>query len=132
MDQFQNFRKNHLLRNYVLFLLIVCIMCVHVQPCPTLCDCMTVACQAALSMEFSRQECWSVAISLLQEVFPTQGLNHGLLHCRQISLPSEPPEKPILCITLQLSKFKVWILALNMIDSQKGLRTWFINNVHTV
>ena len=29
--------------------------------------------------------------SLLQGVFPTQGLNPGLPHCRQI-LPSEPPE----------------------------------------
>ena len=31
---------------------------------------------------------------LLQGIFPTQGLNPGLLHCRQYSLPSEPPEKP--------------------------------------
>ena len=30
---------------------------------------------------------------LLQEIFPTQGLNPGLLHCRQMLLPSEPPGK---------------------------------------
>ena len=29
--------------------------------------------------------------SLLQEIFLTQGLNSGLLHGRQIFLPSEPP-----------------------------------------
>ena len=35
------------------------------------------------SMEFSRLECWS-SLSLLQGIFPTQGLNPGLLHCRRI------------------------------------------------
>ena len=41
-------------------------------------------CQAPLSMEFSRQEYWSGYHSLLQGIFLTQGLNLGLLHCRQI------------------------------------------------
>ena len=32
---------------------------------------------------------------LLQEIFPTQGSNPGLLHCRQIFFfPPEPPGKP--------------------------------------
>ena len=84
----------------------------------------TVACQAPLSMEFSRQEYWSElpcpplgdlfypgieprspavqadsflseppgkpkntgvgSLSFLGEIFPTQELNQGLLHCRQI------------------------------------------------
>ena len=43
----------------------------------------TVACQVPLSMEFSRPEYWS-DLSLLQRIFPTQGLNPGLLHCRRI------------------------------------------------
>ena len=30
---------------------------------------------------------------LLQQIFPTQGLNPGLPHCRQTLLPSEPPGK---------------------------------------
>ena len=30
---------------------------------------------------------------LLQGIFPTQGLNLGLPHCRQMLLPSEPPGK---------------------------------------
>ena len=33
-------------------------------------------------MEFSRPEYWG--IFLLQEIFPTQGSNPGLLHCRWI------------------------------------------------
>ena len=33
--------------------------CVHAQSCLTLCESMDVACQAPLSMEFSRQEYWS-------------------------------------------------------------------------
>ena len=31
--------------------------------------------------------------ALLQGIFPTRGLNPGLLHCRQIFLPSEPRGK---------------------------------------
>ena len=44
----------------------------------------TLACQDPLSMGFSRQEYWSGLAFLLQGIFLTQGLNPGLLHCRQI------------------------------------------------
>ena len=47
----------------------------------------TIAHQALLSMEFSRQEYWSEFHSLLQGISPTQGSNPSLLcllHCRQI------------------------------------------------
>ena len=47
----------------------------------------TVARQASLSMEFSRQEYWSGLPFLSQGIFPTQGSNLSLLrlrHCRQI------------------------------------------------
>ena len=40
----------------------------------------TVVRQAPLSVGFSRQESWSGSHSLLQEIFPTQGLNPRLLH----------------------------------------------------
>ena len=43
-----------------------------------------VACQTPLSMEFSRQDTGVGRHSLLPAIFPTQGLNLGLLHCRQI------------------------------------------------
>ena len=59
-------------------------VCVTVsQSCPTLfATPWTVDCQAPLSMEFSRQEVGSC--SLLLGIFPTQGLNPGLPHYRQI------------------------------------------------
>ena len=45
----------------------------------------TIARQAPLSMEFSRQEYWSgLPLPLRQRIFLTQGSNLGLLHCRQI------------------------------------------------
>ena len=34
------------------------------------------------------------SLSLFQGIFPTQGSNPGLLHCRRISLPAEPQGKP--------------------------------------
>ena len=36
------------------------------------------------SMGFSRQEYWSGCDFLLQEIFPSQGLNPDLPHCRQM------------------------------------------------
>ena len=44
----------------------------------------TVAHQAPLSMGFTRQEYWSGCHSLLQGIFPSQGSNPGLQHCRWI------------------------------------------------
>ena len=55
------------------------------QSCLTLCDAMDhIACPAPLSVEFSRQNTGVGSHSLLQGVFPSQGLNLGLLLCRQI------------------------------------------------
>ena len=44
----------------------------------------TVAYQVPLSMEFSTQEYWRGCHFLLQGIFPTQGSNPGLPHCRQM------------------------------------------------
>ena len=44
----------------------------------------TVAHQAPLSMEFSRQEYWNGLRFPSPGIFPTQGSNLGLPHCRQI------------------------------------------------
>ena len=49
------------------------------QSSPTLCDPVEIH-----SMEFSRPEDWSGYRSLLQGIFPTQGVNPGLPHGRQI------------------------------------------------
>ena len=44
----------------------------------------TVALQASVFMGFPRQECWSGLPFSSLGIFPIQGLNPGLLHCRQI------------------------------------------------
>ena len=57
----------------------------------------TVACQAPLSMGFSRQEYWSELHVLLQGIFLIHGLNPsllGLLYWQVGSLPPAPPGKP--------------------------------------
>ena len=46
------------------------------------------------SMDSPGQNTGVGSLSLLQGIFPTQGSNRGLLHCRRISLPAEPPGKP--------------------------------------
>ena len=48
--------------------------------CPTLCD----------PWNSPGQNTGVGSLSLLQGIFPTQGSNLGLLHCRQILLPSKP------------------------------------------
>ena len=45
---------------------------------------MDYRCQASLSKEFSRQESWRVYPVPSPGDLPDQGLNLGLLHCRQI------------------------------------------------
>ena len=55
------------------------------KSCPTLATPWTVARQAPLFMGFSHgQEYWSGLPFPSPGIFPTQGLNPGLLHCRQI------------------------------------------------
>ena len=54
------------------------------KSCPTLETPWNIACQAPLSMEFSRQEYWSGLPFLLQGIFLTQESNPRLLRCRQI------------------------------------------------
>ena len=54
----------------------------------------TVAHQAPLSMEFSRQNIGVGFHSLLQGIFPTQRSNPGLLHCRQILFCLSHQESP--------------------------------------
>ena len=56
----------------------------------------TMAHQAPLSMGFPSKNTGLGSCSLLQGIFPTQGLNLGLPALQADSLPAEPPEKPSL------------------------------------
>ena len=55
---------------------------------------LTVACQAPLSMEFSRQEYWSWLPFPSAGDLPNPGVEPGSRALRADSLPSEPPGKP--------------------------------------
>ena len=54
------------------------------QSCPTLCIPMDCSLPGSSSRGYSRHEYCVDCHSLLQRIFPTQRLNLGLLHCRQI------------------------------------------------
>ena len=59
----------------------------------TLATPQTVAHQAPLSMDFPGKNTGVVCHFLFQGIFPTQGFNLCLLHCRRII--TEPPGKPM-------------------------------------
>ena len=62
----------------------VCV-CLITQPCPTLCDSMT--CSPSGSSVHGDSPSSNTGVgchALLQGIFPTQGLNPGLLCCRRI------------------------------------------------
>ena len=66
--------------------------------CPTLCDSMTVACQAPLSLGFPRQEYWSGWPCPSPGIFPTKGLNPSLLSWEAVSLPLNHLGSLYLCV----------------------------------
>ena len=76
-------------------------MCVCVRVCEllshmTLCNPMDYSSPDSSDHGFlSRQEYWSRQ-SLLQGIFPIQGLNPGLLHCRQILYHLNHQECPVI------------------------------------
>ena len=67
------------------------VLCWVAQSCPTLCD--AIDCSPASTSVHGNSPCKNTGMgcsALLQGIFPTQGTNPGLPHCRR-SLPSEPP-----------------------------------------
>ena len=57
------------------------------QSCPTVCDPMDLR-----PWYFPGKNTGVGCHFRLQGIFPTQGSNPGLPHCRQTLLPSQPPE----------------------------------------
>ena len=72
------------------------VLCLVAQLCPTLCNPTGYSLPGSSVHGDSPGENTGVGChALLQGVFPPQGSNPGLPHCRQIdALPSEPPGKP--------------------------------------
>ena len=61
------------------------VLCLVAQPCPTLCnpmDCSPTG--SSVHRDFPGKNTGVGCHALLQGIFPTQGLNQGLLHCRQM------------------------------------------------
>ena len=64
---------------------IICAVCLVAQSCPTLCDHMDSSPPGSSVHGDSPDKNTRVGFhALLQGIFPTQGLNPGLSHCRQI------------------------------------------------
>ena len=80
----------------------------------------TVAHQAPLSMEFSRQESWTGLgnHSLLQGIFPIQGSNPGLLHCRWI----------LYCLSRQRSPGWYLVCSQHTINVSRGNAVSLVND----
>ena len=65
-----------------------------VKSCPTLANPGTIAFQAPLSWDFLGKNTGVGCHSFLQGIFPTQELNLGFLHCRQILYRLNHQESP--------------------------------------
>ena len=64
---------------------LLCVLCLVAQSCLTLCDHMDCSSPGSSVHGDSPGKNTGVACSALRQgIFPTQGLNPGLLHCRQI------------------------------------------------
>ena len=88
--------QHHSCSNIQVFeLLCCCVLCLVTESCPALCDPMDYSPPGSSVHGNSPGKNIGVGChSLLQGIFPTQGSNPGLQHCRQNSLPTEPPGKP--------------------------------------
>ena len=66
----------------------VCVY-LHAQLCPTICDPWNVACQAPLSMAFSRQEYWNGLPFPSPRDLPDPGIESGFRALQADTLPTE-------------------------------------------
>ena len=87
------------------------VLCLVAQSFLTLCTPWTIAHQPPLSMGFSRQKYWSGLPRPPPGIFPTQGSNPGLLHCRRI----------LYCLNHQGNPY-LYLLSCNFIPSHLAHR----------
>ena len=62
----------------------VIVLCLVTQSCPTLCEPMDCSPGASVHEDSPRKNTGVGCHAILQQIFPTQGWNSGLPHCRQI------------------------------------------------
>ena len=76
------------------------LVCVHVHACPVVCDPMDyIACQASLSMEFSRQEYWTGLPFPSPGDLPDPGIKPASLALAGRFFTVEPTGKSISCVS---------------------------------
>ena len=70
-------------------------VCLVAQSCPTLCDPMDCSPPgSSVHGDSPGKNTGADCHALTQGIFPTQGSNWGLPHCRWMFVPFEPPGKP--------------------------------------
>ena len=72
-----------------------CVCAKSLRSCPTVCNLWTIACQAPLSMGFSRQEYWGGLPCPSPGNLPNPRIKTGSPALQVDSLPSEPPGRPM-------------------------------------
>ena len=102
------------------------------QLCLTLCTPWTVAHHAPLSMEFSRQEYWSELPFPSPGDLPHPGIEPRSPALQADSLPSEPPERPLIhsICSLNISFLLLFLLSFRSrfysAVGWRGRKTWFV------
>ena len=94
-------------------ILLVRVLCLVAQLCPTLCDPMDCSPPGSSVHGNSPGKNTGVGcLALLQEIFPTQGLNSGLSHCKQILYHLSRQGSPfcIHCLTILKSHNRDFIV----------------------
>ena len=86
----------------------------------------TVAYQALLSMEFSRQEYWSGLPFSSPGNLPNPGMEAGSPALQADTLPSEPPGKPYYIEQGHFWEYKCVEWFMKMLGSQRGGMCWTI------
>ena len=96
------------------------------KSCLTVATPWTVACQAPLSMGFSRQEYWNGLPFLLQATFLIQELNPDLLHCRQILYWLSYKGNPVASVRYSINPLSVALCSWNPVSIHRlALPFWF-------
>ena len=102
------------------------------QSCLTLATPWTVAHQAPLSMEFSRQECWSGLPFSLPGHLSSPGIKPGSPVLHIDSLPSEPPGLPKWLSTSPLSSTEINAVQFHwgqlIFTNCKDIRAYFLSS----
>ena len=110
---------SHIKRSAVLCCAVLCLV---VQSCPTLCDPMDCSPLGSSVHGDSPGKNTGVGChAFLQGIFPTQGSNHGLLHCRQIFYHLSHQGSPIYSLNPPQSPMR-WVLVTSPIQHMRQLR----------